>query len=103
MVSIENITRKQEERKLKVKKASDLLNKFFDDVCISNTACSIFVRENKKSSPFLSIDYLSDEMELCIPDSLIPKYTKKTIAFAEAYEKKFNVEVTLETDYSKNK
>jgi len=101
MVNIENITRKEEETKLKVKRTNNLLKKFFGGVCISNTPFSISVSENKKSSPFLSINYLSDEMILRIPNSLIPKYTKKTIAFAEEYEKKFNVEVTLETDYSK--
>jgi len=101
MVRIENITQREEETKLKVKRTNDLLNKFFGYVCILNTSLSISVSENKKHSPFLSINYLSDEMILRIPNSLIPKYTEKTIAFAEEYEKKFNVEVTLETDYSK--
>ncbi|GAI69700.1 unnamed protein product [marine sediment metagenome] len=101
MVNIENITRKEEEKKLKVKRTNDLLKKFFGDVCISNTPFLISVSEKKKPSPFLSINYLSDEMILRIPNFLILKYTEKTIAFAEEYEKKFNVEVTLETDYSK--
>lgn len=103
MVNIENITRKEEETKLKVKRTNDLLNKFFGDVCISNTPISISVSENEKSLSFLSINYLSDKMILSIPDSLIPKYTEKTIAFAEEYEKKFNVKVILQTDYSGNK
>jgi len=38
-------------------------------------------------------------MVLRIPNFLILKYTEKTIAFAEEYEKKFNVEVTIKTDY----
>ena len=101
MVNIENITRKEEEKKLKVKRTNDLLNKFFGNVCISNTPFSISVSENEKSSSFLSINYLSDMIVLRIPDSLILKYTEKTIAFAKEYEKKFNVKVTLETDYSK--
>jgi len=101
MVKIEDITRRGEENKLKVKRTSDLLKKFFGDVDISNTSLSISVSENKKSNPFLSINYLSDEMILRIPNSLILEYTKKTIAFAEEYEKKFNVKVVLETDYSK--
>ena len=40
-------------------------------------------------------------MTLSIPEEFIPKYTKKTIAFAKAYEKRFNVNVVLQTDYSK--
>lgn len=102
MVKVENITRKEEERKLKIKRTKNLLSKFFGEgECISNTSFSVFVSEDKKSSPFLSISYLSNEMVLSIPDSLIPKYTEKTIAFAREYEKEFKVKATLQTDYSK--
>lgn len=40
-------------------------------------------------------------MKLSIPDTDIPKYTDKTFAFAKEYEEKFNVNVILQTDYSK--
>ena len=102
MVEIENITKREEDRKLKIKRTKDLLNKFFDDpytIGVSNI--SISVSENQNSFSFLSIDLLSDKMRLSIPDSDIPKYMDKTRAFAEEYEKKFDVEVTLQTDYSK--
>ena len=104
MVNIENITRREEERKLKIKRTKELLNKFFDDICISNKNLFVTVTKNKQSNPFLFIEPSTpelDKMILTIPDSLIPKYTEKTIAFAKEYEKRFNMDVTLQTDYSK--
>ncbi len=102
MVNIENITKQEEDRNLKFKRTKDLLNKFFDNpytIGVSNI--SISVSENLQSPPFLSIDIVSDKMRLFIPDTDIPKYTDKTLAFAREYEADFGGEVTLKTDYSK--
>jgi len=101
MVNIENVTEKEEKRKLHIKQTKDLLNKFFNNTFIMDTSTAISVRENPDSSPFLFIQYILNNMILQIPESDIPKYTKKVIAFAEEYEKKFNVGITLQTDYSK--
>jgi len=94
MVKIENITRREEDRKLKIKRTKDLLNKFFDDVYITETS-SIFVKKDIKSDPFLSISNL-DKMILSAQE-----HYEKTLTFATEYEKRFNVDVTLQTDYSK--
>ena len=101
MVKIEDITRREEERKLKIKRTKELVNKFFGKVHVIDTSFSISIGENQQSPPFLRINYISDKMFLQIPDSLISKYAEKTIAFAEEYEKQLKVDVTLQTDYSK--
>ncbi|MEK6833752.1 MAG: hypothetical protein AABY32_06945 [Nanoarchaeota archaeon] len=104
MVTIENITRKEEERLNKIVRTQTLLKEFFDNISITNTSTLIAVREKEKINPFLYIAYFGskhDKMELCIPEELIPKYYEKTLAFAKEYEKKFKTEVTLQTDYSK--
>jgi len=104
MVKIENITRREEERLNKVVRTETLLSEFFDNISIIYTSTLISVREKEKINPFLYIDYFDskpNKMTLSIPESLIPKYTEKTIAFAKEYEKKFNVKVTLQTDYFK--
>jgi len=101
MVNIENITEREEKRKLHIKRTKDLLNKFFNNISILDTSTSISVTENGQSFSFLYFDPSSNKMTLSIPESDIPQYTDKTLAFIKEYEKKFNVEVTLRTDYSK--
>jgi hypothetical protein len=100
MVKIEDITEREEERKLHFKKTRELLDKFFDNISISSTPPVITAYDRNESRNFLFI-HPPDEITLSIPKSAISKYTDKTLAFAKEYEKKFNVKVTLQTDYSK--
>ena len=101
MVNIENITKQEEDKKLHIKRTRDLLNKFFDNIFIFDTSTTISISENESSRAFLYIHYPQNDMLLEISELEIPKYTDKVIAFAREYEKKFNVEVTLKTDYSR--
>ncbi len=99
MVNIENITRKEEEKKLKLKRTKDLLNKFFNDVHITGLDSDLIsVRENKQSNTFLQIFPYS---ESTIIKLFSLEYYKQSLAFAREYEEKFKVNVTLQTDYSK--
>jgi len=100
MVELENITKREEDRKLKIKRTKDLLNRFFDNIYIIDTCVSVSACENELSNPFLSVNLGLNKMRLSIPESDIPKYTEKAIAFAKEYEKKFNVDAILQTDYS---
>lgn len=104
MVKIENITRREEKSLLKIIRTNDMLKEFFGNIFVTNTSTVISVREKEQINPFLYIDYFnskSNKITLSIPEEFIPKYYKKTLAFAKEYEKKFNVDVTLQTDYSK--
>jgi len=99
MVKIENITRIEEERKSKIKRTKDLLNKFFDNMCITNTSAVISVSENMQSNPFLFVYFYSKPEKVGLS---APKYYEKALAFAREYEEKFNLkDVVLQTDYSK--
>ncbi len=99
MVNIEKITVEREKRKPMVERAKDLLNKFFDNVYITNTSVFISVSKNEQSDPFLFVNFSYTELHKM--RLFVPEYYKKTLAFAKEYEKKFNVSVTLQTDYSK--
>ena len=101
MVKIENITRQEEERKLKIKKIKDLLSEFFDNVDITTTSTIVSMSSKDKYNHFLFVNPSSDEIVLSISESVIPQYTDKTMAFAKEYEKLAGREVTLKTDYSK--
>ena len=101
MVTIENITREAEERKLKVYGVETLAEKFFEKPSVYSIGDGIVVELHKEPSYHLGISLSSNQMRLSLPESLIPNYTEKTIKFAEAYEQRFRVNVVLKTDYSK--
>ncbi len=102
MINIENITKREEEKKLHFKRTKKLLDEFFDNIFVLRGPNSISVTEEGKFSSLLYIDVPSSKIILSVSEEKnIPKYTDKTLAFAKEYEKKFNVKVTLQTDYSK--
>jgi hypothetical protein len=109
MVKIENITSQQEEKKAKVKRIENLLNKHFDKekenlgimCCIDNG--SITKRDTsdkfKIKRVILHLDYaLPNVTKMTLYDM---DYYKSSLGFAREYEKMFNTKVILQTDYSK--
>ena len=63
MVHIENITRREEDRKLKIKRTRELIDKFFGEVYIIDTPVSVSVCENELSDHFLSVNFALNKIK----------------------------------------
>ncbi len=98
MVEIENITRKEENKKLKVGRIRDLSSKFFEDPKFIILSVGVGVIAPLSSDPFLYIHFSSKRDTMFLKEMA---FYEQTYKFAQAYEKKFSIPVLLETDYSK--
>lgn len=102
MVTIEDITKKEEKSKEKVRETIDLLKKSFP--CLKITPIGAMVHVYQKDPPYDSVFVLELRSHMGKPLITLKDkdYFDKTVGFAKEYEDFFKGEkVLMKTDFSK--